>query len=235
MRKRVVCEERDIAVGSDAEEGISEGFADDEATIGVRGDVGGFAETCLEAWAGFTGGLERVSRVGGNDCLGSYTADRVVHGVGDVEVASRSDANSHGRGEARARAGAIGGAPLTRLAREGGHAAVEVDFPDSLVAGVADIEKSGGCVGDAAWAVETGSGAGAIELGGDGGESFAIVDINIIRTAEIASEGGDRAIRGDGTDAVVSAVCHVERAVGGDGDVCWEMETRRGAKAVQCS
>ena len=84
---------------------------------------------------------------------------------------------------------------------------------------------SGGRVGDSAWIVEARARAFAIELGGDGGDG-SVAEIDIVRVAQIPGKGGDRTVRGDGTNAMVSTVRHEENTAGADGNVCWEMKPR---------
>jgi hypothetical protein len=50
----------------------------------------------------------------------------VVHGIGDVEVAIRADAEAHGRGKTRRLSGAIVGAPRAGFSRDGGDGSIGV-------------------------------------------------------------------------------------------------------------
>ena len=126
---------------------------------------------------------------------GGESADGVVDGVGDVEIAR----GVHGEGlrgvEPRELVGAVRGAENARRPRKRGDSARAGDLADRVIVGVGNVEISGGINAHSGGMMKTRAGARAIgETVGDWR----------------AGEGGHCAARCEQADGVVAAIRHIE-------------------------
>ena len=133
----------------------------------------------------------------------SDDADRVVAGVGDVEVVGAIDRDTLGIAKERNGAGAIGAAGFARDTGECRDDAGRSYFANGVVRAIDDKDVAGAVEGDAVRLVETGGAAGAV--------GAAVVP-------RAAGEGGDDAGGGDFADRVVFRIGdkNISAGVGGD-------------------
>ena len=108
-------------------------------------------------------------------------------------------------------AGRIGGAGNSSGASEGGDDPEGSDFADGVITFIADVYIAIGIDGDSSRGVKCSSDSGAI------GQT----------RAARAGEGRDDAARGDFTDLIISAVCHIEIIPGIDRNPDRRVETGR--------
>jgi len=126
---------------------------------------------------------------------GGDSADGVVAGVRDIDVAARIHCDAAGSVEPRGAAGAIGATRQTRAAGERRHHAGGRDHPHRVVAGVGDVNVAGRIHGNRRGRIEKGGAAGSI---------------GTPTLTRATRERGHRAARSDDPDGVVAGVRHVK-------------------------